>query len=323
MGHSSFFILNAPVNANNCYALINGVGTTSAEWESPFRSGSFTYDIPGGSSSGTTCSDADALNNGEEGDCILPADLKSQDSVKKAAAALVLKAQMADSAKKDAAIATIKAQVDKPSASDPNSGDRNTVKSDRRQQLKSWGVDASNWKEVVIEDTDFAGYTDKVLAKRERGSRKINYRFVPVGDHTVEISPGGAINAAPSDDPLESFDLDLGSCLTITVTDLGDIKVSKDTVGLTVACDTGAPVDKSAGDAVQCLGYEWDVGSLTYDGGCVQNASLQDHDSDPSTPDQCTCKPGYEVNDAGDACVADLCATDNAADYINAQCCQC
>jgi len=110
--------------------------------------------------------------------------------------------------------------------------------------------------------------------------------------------------------------------------------VCKDNIGnLTVECNNGDAVAKIAGETVQCLGYEWDVGSLTVEGGCVQNASLQDHDSDPNTDDQCTCKPGFEVNDAGDACVAsaggeaqgDTCSDPDAtpADYINAQCCQC
>ena len=278
----------------------------------PVSSGSdMTYEIIDGSSSGTTCSDPAALNEGGQAACEYFADL-TDDEKKAKLVELDKPGKQADSAYGN--------KVTDPTGwATARSEARVAAKEARRAQIKE-GITAANWKDMIIEDTDFEGYTDKVLAKR--GTRAINYRFVPVGDHAVTITPEGALNVA-STDPLESFDLDVNACLTITVTDLGDIKVCKDTVGLTVACDTGAPVDKSAGDAVQCLGYEWDVGSLTYDGGCVQNASLQDHDSDPSTPDQCTCKPGYEVNDAGDACVADLCATDNAADYINAQCCQC
>ena len=323
-GHNEMYINYESGVRYSCYCMGGGGVPTHVPNEPANKKHFAAKYTCTGETTASTCDDASALNHGAEGACLFEADLKG---AKAAAAATALKAKLADPSKKLEAIATIKAQVDKSTA-----GDRATVKATRRQQLKDWGVDASNWKGVEIVDTnDFAGYTANVLAKR-RG-RDIKYRFVPVGDHTVEISPGGAINAAQSTDiPLESFDLDVNACLTIIVGG-GNIRVCKDNNGeLTVACDNGAPVGRSAGDAVQCLGYEWDVGSLTLgDGGCVPNAS-------PDTNGVCTCNTGYETNEAGDACVEappaaggavggscdpSTCTGCTPAEYINAQCCNC
>lgn len=265
----------------------------------------------------STCDDASALNNGAEGACEYFAEL-TYEQKKAKLAELVKPGKKADSEYGDG----VKGSTEYNNA---RSEARVAAKQARRNQIKE-GITSANWKNMTIVDADFEGYTDNVLEKR--GVRDIHYRFVPKGDtgeQTIELDVGTSLGVA-STDPLESFDLDLDTCLEIDMKDsgvsIGNIKVCKDEFGeLSVACDNGAFVGKIAGDAVQCLGYEWDVGSLTVDGSCVQNAEV-DADGD------CVCKSGYAASDTdsdgvADACVADPCATDIAADYINAQCCQC
>ena len=250
-----------------------------------------------------SCDDPKALNNGAQAACEFFKDLTYDQ--KKAKLANVDKRQK----KADHEYWDVNDLVGWLTA---RSAARVAAKEARRAQIKE-GITDDNWKDMIVTDEgDFEGYTDEVLAKR--GGRPIHYRFVPKGDtgeQSIEISPGGAINAA-STAPLESFDLDLDTCLTITVTDLGNIRVCKDNIGaLTVACNGGAPEGKNAGQAVQCLGYEWDVGSLTWaDGSCVANAIVD------TNTGVCTCDTGYVASDTDGDSDVDTCLADTDGDGV-------
>ena len=187
--------------------------------------------------------------------------------------------------------------------------ERQTAKTSRRSFMKERG--AVSWKDYVIEDdTDYAGYTDKVLTKRAKGKlkpvRNIKYRLAPAGldcDVTaadLELEVGG----------IESIDLEVDACVSVKVAGEDDIVRIEDSGGsLNIKCNDDLSVGLQAGDTFSC-GGEWDIGSLTIDttGGCVANASPDG--------DGCECNTGYAGADTDDDGEVDACCADADGDGV-------
>lgn len=197
--------------------------------------------------------------------------------------------------------------------------DRKTAKSDRRAQLMAQRGDVS-WKDFVVEDdTDYAGYTEKVIAKR-RG-RPIRYRLAP----KVNCDSAELLELQPSSGGLDSVDLEDGGCVKITVVgEDGVVTIEDKNEGddddlYDLTCSLGgSSTDAQASDEFTCGGRIWDVGSLTTDTGCVADASDPDGTG-------CTCNTGFvdvdNDNDGeADACVVAVsgCMTSSACNYNSA-----
>lgn len=193
--------------------------------------------------------------------------------------------------------------------------ERQAAKTSRRSFMKERG--AVSWKDYVIEDdTDYAGYTDKVLAKRAKGKlkpvRNIKYRLAPAD---LAADDGCLTTAADLElevGGIESIDLEDGACVSVKVTNKDIVKIVDTGSGFDLECSK-AGVDAApglqAGDTFSC-GGEWDIGSLTIDttGGCVANAS-------PSE-DGCECDSGFSEVDTDDNGEVDACCEDADDDGV-------
>jgi len=220
------------------------------------------------------------------------ADLK--DNTKKQAARQALKNGMPADAK--ATKGTYDSLADRKSA-------QQAAKSARRDYLiaQQAHMTAHAWKDAVVEDEDdFEGYSDELLAKRQ--ARKdagkvatIRYRAVPdlsatgcdLNNPDLELTKEDGIDVV---DPV--------TCVTMTVKgETGVVKMErKSNNKFKLTCKGGAYRDNvESGAEFECQGRVWDIGSI----GTEMDAN----------------------DDAG--CVYPTCDCATAAEYINAQCCQC
>ena len=197
-----------------------------------------------------------------------------------------LKSDLSDPTKKAEAIGKIKGGIMKPVKGTyvtPAAKEtaRKGAKAARRSQMKAAVEAGLDWKDLVVEDTNFEGFTDKVILAL--GTGKAKYRTVFGASQTFEITPGSVLGSVPSGD-LDFFDLDDGASITLSVTDeTHTVFAEKSNETLTVKCND---VDITGTDEFVCGGRKWYISSLASGTGCVPNAAL-------NVDGVCACVSGY------------------------------
>ena len=207
-----------------------------------------------------------------------------------------LKTDLSDPAKKDNAIDKIKDGIMKPGKKTSYADDavkeeaRKAAKSARRDQMKAAVTAGLSWEDLVVEDTNFEGFTDKVIGALGANG-KAKYRLVVGSNQMFEITPGDKLGEAPAGN-LDFFDLDDDASITLTVTgESHQVFAVKSSGELTVNCNSDE-VSGTDGEFL-CGGRKWYISSLASGSDCVANAELVDHDNDTNTQDICACVIGF------------------------------
>ena len=179
------------------------------------------------------------------------------------------------------------------------------AKNARRAEILSQST-KDTWTQFVVEDTDdFEGYSDAVLAKRQAkldakraqnpsAEYRIRYRAAPADLPCSFTTPDLTLTKEEGMDVV-----DPETCVTIGVEgEPGVIKMTKNGELFDLECNDGPnQADMEIGSEFTCQGRVWDIGSVSTDV------------NDPVVTAPSTCPS----NTTGMT----------AAEYINAQCCQC
>jgi hypothetical protein len=226
----------------------------------------------------------------------------------------VSKNDLSDPTKKADAVGKIKAGIMKPGkktsyAPGARETARKAAKSARKEQMRAVIEAGLDWKDLVIEDTDFEGFTNDLLDKI--GSRKIKSRMVPKDQNeAITFSLGTKAAGDTPDSPFESIDLDEGASVDIQISGESAVVkfsyVAEDEYEL--KCNDDAAVTKIPGDEFVCDGRTWYVSSLSTDTGCVAHASPVNN--------VCQCNTGYAGSDTNDDGEVDACLVDTDGDSV-------